>query len=76
MIEGKVRRHIEEKNRYDEGYYIVLYKQKLSVIKGESQNGELLQKFPFPNGAEYRFDRLNLYIHYNGELMRLLIIEE
>ena len=42
MIEGKVRRHIEEKNRYDEGYYVVLYKQKLSVIKGETKNGELL----------------------------------
>jgi hypothetical protein len=57
-IEGKVKRLNEEDNLYEDGFFIVLEDQMLSVHEGESKEGELLHQFEFPDGdgAEYSFD--------------------
>lgn len=54
-IEGMVNKLNQERYRYESGYYIVLFKQQLSVYEGDSKESELLHQFSFPHGAEYRF---------------------
>jgi F420-0:gamma-glutamyl ligase-like protein len=54
-IEGLVRRYVEKNYQYEDGYFIVLSEQRLSVYEGNSKEGQQLHAFSFPNGADYSF---------------------
>jgi hypothetical protein len=54
-IEGMVRRYNEMNYQYENGYFIVLNNQKLSVYKGNSKEGELLHSFSFPHATDCIF---------------------
>jgi hypothetical protein len=54
-IEGMVRRYNKMNYQYENGFFIVLSKHKLSVYKGNSKEGELLHSFSFPHGTDCIF---------------------
>ena len=79
MMESKAGRYNEKDNCYDDGYFIVLNQQQLSLYKGDSKEGELLHEFSFPHGADYRFisfDEESLIITDNSGLEIDLTIHE
>ena len=42
LIEGEVKRWNKETRDWEEGFYIALDQQQLSVYKGDSKDGELM----------------------------------
>lgn len=55
LMEGTVERWNKATTRYEEGFFIELYQQQLSVYNGLTKEGEVKHKYLFPQGAEYRF---------------------
>ena len=74
-----VRRYNKMNYQYENGYFIVLSKQKLSVYKGNSKEGQLLHSFSFPHGTDCIFldEYKGLTItDTNGQQIKLAIDDE